>query len=64
MTLIDLLENTPGLGMSTNIGIIGPLRMDHTPHGEDLLFDLVVTVVNTRNNIPAEFQFLTNDSNA
>ncbi|XP_046737981.1 large proline-rich protein BAG6 isoform X2 [Diprion similis] len=45
MTLMDLLENTPGLGVSTNIGIIGPLRMDRASQGEDLLFELVVTLV-------------------
>ncbi|XP_046415664.1 large proline-rich protein BAG6 [Neodiprion fabricii] len=45
MTLMDLLENTPGLGVSTNIGIIGPLRTDRAPQGEDLLFELVVTLV-------------------
>lgn len=45
MTLIDLLENTPGLGVPTNIGIVGPLRMDQALQGEDLLFNLVVTVV-------------------
>ncbi|XP_012267221.2 large proline-rich protein BAG6 isoform X2 [Athalia rosae] len=44
MTLIDLLQNTPGLGVSANIGMINPLRMGQNIQGEDLLLDLVFTV--------------------